>query len=194
MESSTGRRMVLTRTVELSILSGISYILMYLSFPILPMVPFMKIDFSDMPILIGTVVFGPVAGITIAALKSLLYWVVTGVSIPNLIGIVASFTSSVTLIYAYYGVNRFFHSKSKLMKGIVTIIAMALLITIVMSLLNWSFVLPMYMNLIGMKLGMSVTKMVLIGVVPFNIIKGIIVGSVFLLIKDKLLPAFRRRQ
>lgn len=66
----------------------------------------MKIDFSDMPILIGTVLFGPVGGMTIAGLKSILYWVTTGASVPGLIGVGSSFISSLVLIWAFYLANR----------------------------------------------------------------------------------------
>ena len=41
---------------------------------------------------------------------------------------------------------------------------------------------PLYMNLLGMKLGMPLAKMVLYGVVPFNLIEGAIVGGIFALV------------
>lgn len=62
MEHSSNKQVMTTRLVELSVLAGCSYILMFFSFPIIPIVPFMKIDFADMPILIGAVLFGPVSG------------------------------------------------------------------------------------------------------------------------------------
>nr|WP_243685849.1 ECF transporter S component [Lentilactobacillus rapi] len=107
MENSGNNRQVLTtRLVEMSVLAGCSYVLMFISFPIIPIVPYMKIDFSDMPILIGTVLFGPVGGMTIAGLKSILYWVTTGASVPGLIGVGSSFISSLVLIWAFYLANR----------------------------------------------------------------------------------------
>ncbi|WP_262350625.1 ECF transporter S component [Lactiplantibacillus plantarum] len=40
----------LHRLVGIALLGAISYILMLLEFPILPVAPWMKIDFSDIPI------------------------------------------------------------------------------------------------------------------------------------------------
>ncbi|KZU60178.1 ECF transporter S component [Lactiplantibacillus plantarum] len=48
----------LHRLVGIALLGAIAYILMLLEFPILPVAPWMKIDFSDIPILIGLFLFG----------------------------------------------------------------------------------------------------------------------------------------
>ena len=77
MENSNHKQVLTTRLVEMSILAGCSYVLMFLSVPIIPIVPYMKLDLSDMPILIGTGIFGPVGGMTIAGLKARLEWVTT---------------------------------------------------------------------------------------------------------------------
>lgn len=45
---------------------------------------------------------------------------------------------------------------------------------------------PLYMNLLGMKLGMPLSTMVLFGVVPFNLIKGAVIGSLFALVYCRL--------
>ncbi|AQW22100.1 ECF transporter S component [Lentilactobacillus curieae] len=192
MERSSKNRFVLTRTVQLSVLSAVSYVLMFISFPIIMFVPWMKVDFSDIPILLATVVFGPLAGLTVAGLKALLYWVTTGVSIPNFIGIFASFVSSGTLILGYELASKLFRNRNKWVKGFAIVAFMTIAITVVMTALNWAFVLPMYMQLIGFKLSMPLNEIVLYGVAPFNIIKGIIVAAAFLLVKGSLLPAFKR--
>ncbi len=176
----------------MSVLAGCSYVLMFLSFPIIPIVPYMKIDFSDMPILIGTVLFGATGGITIAGLKSLLYWLtVSGASIPGLIGVGSSFLSSVTLILAFYWGSRWLASLKPMVKSFLVIGFMAVSLTIVMSFSNWSAVIPLYMNVIGMKIGMPLSSLILYGVVPFNLIKGIVVGGLFYLIKNSVLPRLR---
>lgn len=48
----------LHRLVGIALLGAIAYILMLVEFPILPIAPWMKIDFSDIPILIGLFLFG----------------------------------------------------------------------------------------------------------------------------------------
>lgn len=193
MEHSSNKQVMTTRLVELSVLAGCSYILMFFSFPIIPIVPFMKIDFADMPILIGAVLFGTVSGITIAGLKSLLYWVTTGASIPGFIGVGSSLLSSITLILAFYWGNRWFASAKKYAKISLVIGLMAVSLAIIMSLSNWIAVIPLYINLIGFKLSLPLSSIILYGVVPFNLIKGVIVGGLFYGIKDKILPRLKLR-
>lgn len=192
MENSGNNRQVLTtRLVEMSVLAGCSYVLMFISFPIIPIVPYMKIDFSDMPILIGTVLFGPVGGMTIAGLKSILYWVTTGASVPGLIGVGSSFISSLVLIWAFYLANRVLSGMKGFKKALLVITTMAVSLAIIMSALNWSAVIPLYMSVIGLKLSLPLTTIIMAGVVPFNLIKGVVVGGLFYAIKDKFLPRLK---
>lgn len=58
----------LHRLVGIALLGAIAYILMLLEFPILPVAPWMKIDFSDIPILIGLFLF--VSGARLSSLSS----------------------------------------------------------------------------------------------------------------------------
>ncbi|GHP12750.1 riboflavin transporter [Lentilactobacillus fungorum] len=189
--SGRNHQLITTRLVEMSVLAGCSYVLMFFSFPIIPIVPYMKIDFSDMPILIGAVLFGPVGGMTIAGLKSILYWVTTGASIPGLIGVGSSFISSVVLIWAFYLVNQVASKLGGVKKVILVIATMAISLAIVMSALNWAAVIPLYMNVIGLKLSLPLATVIMAGVVPFNLIKGIVVGGLFYAIKGKFLPRLR---
>ena len=56
-----------------AMLSAVAFILQYLEFP-LPFMPgFIKLDFSDMPALLGTFALGPVCGIMIVLLKNVLH-------------------------------------------------------------------------------------------------------------------------
>jgi riboflavin transporter FmnP len=189
--SGRNHQLITTRLVEMSVLAGCSYVLMFFSFPIIPIVPYMKIDFSDMPILIGAVLFGPVGGMTIAGLKSILYWVTTGASIPGLIGVGSSFISSVVLIWAFYLVNQVASKLGGVKKVILVIATMAISLAIVMSALNWAAVIPLYMKVIGLKLSLPLATIIMAGVVPFNLIKGIVVGGLFYAIKGKFLPRLR---
>ncbi len=60
--------------------SAIAMILHVIDFP-LPFAPsFYKLDFSELPVLVGTFAFGPVAGVTIEAIKILLKLLIKGTS------------------------------------------------------------------------------------------------------------------
>ncbi len=51
------------RFIKLSLLSAIAVILMYIDFPVIPIFPWLKIDLSDVPALMGAFAFGPLAGV-----------------------------------------------------------------------------------------------------------------------------------
>ncbi|GAA3613660.1 ECF transporter S component [Secundilactobacillus similis] len=181
------------QVVIMSLFAGISFLLMFVAFPILPFVSYMKVDFSDIPILLGMIMFGPVGGILIAAIKGLLYWLLTGVDIANFIGVAASFIASVSFLLPIYAVLKRMSNRRLVTRLIWSVVAGTISLTVVLALLNWLVLIPLYMTVLGMKITMPLSQMVLLGVVPFNLIKGILVGIVFVLIADRM-QHFLRQQ
>ena len=63
---------------------------------------------------------------------------------------------------------------------------------------NYFVITPLYLMFLGLNanqmLGMPLTNYVLIGIVPFNLIKGFIVSAAFLVLHAKLLPWLSRKQ
>ncbi len=53
----------------------------------------MKLDFSDIPILLAFFILGPLGGLQVAFLRSLLYFMISGPSLPQLIGVSLSFVA-----------------------------------------------------------------------------------------------------
>ncbi|KRM93804.1 hypothetical protein FC56_GL000523 [Lentilactobacillus senioris DSM 24302 = JCM 17472] len=180
--------------VRLAVLAGSSYVLMFFAFPVIPLVSYMKIDFSDMPVLIATVITGPLGGIIVAGVKSLLYWITTGASIPNLIGVGSSFVSSIVIVEAFYYSEKYLHKFNRPARITLTILNMAVALAVVMGILNWLVVTPLYMNLLGLKLSIPVTQLVLVAVIPFNLIKGILVGLVFIFVRQRVLPRLKIKE
>lgn len=174
------------QVVIMSLFAGISFLLMFISFPILPFVSYLKVDFSDIPILLGMIMFGPAGGILIAAIKSLLYWLLTGVDVANLIGIVASFISSMSLLLPIAAVLKHTQGKKLWTRLIWSILAGTISLSVVMGLLNYFILTPLYISVLGMKITMPLAKLVLFGVVPFNLIKGVLVGVVFAIVVDRM--------
>ncbi|CAM2815000.1 ECF transporter S component [Dellaglioa algida] len=168
------------RVVITAFLAAISYVLMFLSFPVIPLIPYLKIDFSDLPILIGFFILGPLGGVMVAIVRSLLYLVSTGTDIASLIGVGTNFLASMAVSFpAYYILKGGSGIKPTIWKSILTILTSTLVLTVLLSIANYFVILPVYLNVIGMDIGMSVSKYVVIGVIPFNIIKGILVVGVF---------------
>lgn len=75
----TGNRSKLRTMVQIAMLSAVSAVLMMFEFPI-PFLapPFIKMDFSEIPVLVGTFAMGPLAGVVIELLKNILHFVTYG--------------------------------------------------------------------------------------------------------------------
>lgn len=171
----------LHRLVGIALLGAIAYILMLLEFPILPVAPWMKIDFSDIPILIGLFLFGVGGAFVITIIKLLLHSAMMGFAIYDLIGSFASFLGTAVLILAFALVLRYYSGQSQ-----VAIVVATIGLVVIESLANLTFVLPFYLQVMGMKLSMSLNTVVLVAVIPFNLIKGLLVGNVFWLVYQRL--------
>jgi len=69
------QRTYIDRMVKLGMLTALSIILVYaIHFPIFPTAAYLEYDMADVPILIGTFIYGPWWGLGLAAVVSLLQW------------------------------------------------------------------------------------------------------------------------
>ncbi len=171
------------KVVLLSMLASIAFVLMFFVIP-MPFLSFLKLDFSDIPILVGTFMYGMGGGVVVAFVRSLLHFIITGGDLVNLIGDTASFFASLAFVLPIY----LFYKKEKNVKGLLKgAIAGTLSLTVVMSLANYFVLTPIYIKVLGFDYGMPIQKMVLFGILPFNLIKGVSVSVVFMLVQGKLL-------
>ena len=88
--------------VGVAMLGAISFIVMFFEFPIILAFPFLKIDFSDVIVLLGTFIYGPIGGIGVAVIRSLLHFIMTGASLPSLVGDFAGVTASIFYLLPFY--------------------------------------------------------------------------------------------
>ena len=159
-------------------LAGISYILRFIAFPVIPLVPYLKIEFADVPVLLGFFALGIGGGIGINLIRSLLFFVVSGVSLPNLIDVSTEFVSTLAIclpVYLLLKAKDDPRVKDYLLAGLVG----TLTLTVIMALGNMTVIMPAYVASLGMKLSLPISKMVLFGVIPFNLINGPLVIAVF---------------
>ena len=69
------QRTYIDRMVKLGMLTALSIILVYaIHFPIFPAAAFLEYDMADVPILIGTFLYGPWWGLGLTAVVSVLQW------------------------------------------------------------------------------------------------------------------------
>lgn len=155
------------RLIKISLLSALALLLMYLDFPIIPAFPWLKIDLSDVPALLGAFGFGPLVGVVIELIKNILYFFTKGSSFA---GVLANFLFGAALVLPAGIIYRIKKSKVGAVVGMI-------IGTIVMEIAgifgNVYILLPLY----GMHMNAEqLMKYVLTGIVPFNIIKALLVN------------------
>ncbi|WP_284141493.1 MULTISPECIES: ECF transporter S component [unclassified Virgibacillus] len=166
----------LVRLIILALLGAISLLLFFLNFPLPFLPPYLKIDFSEVPALLAALIFSPLAGIAVEAIKNVLYLTIGG---GEPVGVAANFLAGIMFILP---VSLVYH-KYKGVKSIVSgLITGTIVMAVGMSVLNYLVVLPVYAWFMGMeemKIESVKRLAVLYGILPFNLIKGIIVGMLF---------------
>ena len=174
------------KMIGIALLASLAFVISYFSFPILPLVTFLKIDFSDLPILAGTLFYGPVSGILIAFIRSFLHYLMTGGELGFPIGDGAAFIASVALLIPiYYAlINK---PNKKRRNHVIASVLGTLSLTTALTLLNWVILVPAYSYVLNFDVGPMRTYL-LLGVIPFNLIKGLIVCSVFFSVFPKIQP------
>ncbi len=177
---------------QIAMLTAVAEILMLFEIP-LPFAPsFYEIDLSEVPVLIGCFAMGPVAGVVIEALKILLNFLINGTMTAG-IGEVANFAIGCAMVLP----AALIYQRRKCRKNaLIGMTVGTVVMTAVGGLLNAFVLLPVYAAAFGgmdaiIRMGTAVNgsitgleSFVLFAVVPFNLLKGIVVSAAaFLLYK-----------
>jgi riboflavin transporter FmnP len=184
----------------IGVFAAIAMILHLFDFPV-PFAPsFYKLDFSEIPALIGAFAFGPVAGVMIEFCKVLLKLLVKGTT-TAFVGDLANFVVGCSFILPASII--YFFKKTKASAIIASIVG-TLTMTVFGTTFNAIYLLPAFSKLYGMPLdaiiGMgtainssinSVTTLVVFAVAPLNLIKGGSVSLVTILVYKKLSPILK---
>lgn len=172
------QKLKLRSFVTIAMLSSISFILMLLNFP-LPWFPvFLQIDFSDVPALIAAITMGPMAGILVELFKNILDWIFSGTPTGVPVGHMANFATGILFILPVY----YIYKKHPSLKGLVIgLIVGTITMSVGMSLLNYVAFLPMYTYFLGWGT-FDMKDTIVLGILPFNIIKGIMLMIVAVLL------------
>lgn len=168
----------LNKFIKISLLSAIAVMLMYFDFPI-PFLPFpwLKIDLSDIPALMGGFAFGPVAGVLIELLKNLLILIVKGTG-TGFVGEMANFIIGASLVFPAAWI---YHKNKSKKTAFLGMLVGSLSMQVIGIIANVYFLLPAY----GMKMAPNeIVNYVTAGLLPFNGVKAIMVcGITYVLYK-----------
>ena len=180
-------------------LTAVAAVLQFLEFSI-PLVPsFIKLDFSDLPALLGTFSLGPVYGVAIQLVKNLLH-LPFGSSAG--VGELSNFILGAVFVFVAGAIYK--HSKSR-KSALVGSVAGAAAMALISIITNYFIVYPAYVVLYQMPLeaivGMyqailpaadSLWKCLLIFNVPFTFCKGMLDVALCFLIYKPLSPLLHK--
>ena len=184
---------------KVAMLSVIGFVLMYFQLPLTFVAPpFMKLDISDLPVLMGAFTMGPVYGIIIAGLKNLMHIIFKGTMTAG-VGELSNFIISSTFAL----VSSYIYRKHRTYKGAVLSMTVGVVaMTILAMAANYFVVFPLYGKVMPMDaiiaMGSAITPkitglftMMIYSVLPFNLIKGFTTSAVMMLVYKKISPLFK---
>lgn len=196
------RKIFSTRMIAMvGMLAAISTALYLFDFP-LPFLapPFYKVDFSELPVMIGGFAFGPVAGVLIEFVKVLLKILLKG-SDTAFVGDLANFMVGCSLLLPASAIYEFKKTKKGAAAGCIT---GALVMTVFGTLFNAWYLIPKFAELYGMPLeviiGMGtkvnsavkdIYSFVCLTVAPLNLLKATVITLITMFIYKPLSPIIK---
>lgn len=201
-KSGVKRKLLSTRMIAMvGMFSAIAAVLHILDFP-LPFAPdFYKVDFSELPVMIGTFAFGPVAGVLIEFCKILLKLMIKGTS-TAFVGDLANFVIGCSLLLPASAVYEFVKSKKGAVAGCIT---GTLCMTVFGSMFNGIYLIPKFVVMYGMpsvdtiiemgnKINGAITNLptfVCFAVAPLNLLKAGVISLITMVIYKPLSPIIK---
>lgn len=186
--------------VSIGMLSALSAVLMIFAFPLPFALPFYKVDISDLPALIGAFAINPIAGVIIVLLKNILHLLIQG-STTFTVGELANFLSGALLVFP---ASYLYHRKKSKKSVLIGLIVATVIMSLASCFINYFITLPAYINV---ALGQNMSDYVdmasqinglvhnmftylAFSVLPFNLVKCVIVSILTLLLYPRVKPIF----
>ncbi|MDF2874174.1 MAG: ribU [Sporomusa sp.] len=185
----------LAYTTRIAILASAAAILMVLELPVIFMPGFLKLDFSEIPAIIGAFALGPLAGCLIVLLKNLIHLSSTQTAG---IGEMANFLVGTSLVVPAAFVYK---CKKNRTGAVIALIAGTVSMTLAAAALNYWVLIPLYqvalhlppeaivnMGRVANPLIIDLKTFIVFAIVPFNLFKGILVSAITMLVYKKVSP------
>lgn len=182
------------------LMSALATILMMIEIPLFFAPTFYKLDFSEIPVMIGTFTLGPVAGVIIELVKVLLKLVFKGTT-TAFVGDLANFIIGCSMVVP---ASIIYYRKKTKKNAILGMCVGTGIMSVFGSLFNGIYLLPKFSQIYGLPLDTiiamgtevnghinSVTTLVIFAVLPFNILKGIIVTVITMLLYKRISPLLK---
>ena len=185
----------LTRIAVLTALASILFLIE------IPVVAFYKLDLSNLPVLLGAFSMGPVPGLIILLLKSLIGMLHSS---SMYVGELADFIMGAAFVLPAALIYRRHKTRNTALIGM----AVGTVVMIVVAVLvNWKIMIPFYMTAYGMPMeavvGMATKavpfvdtewKLLLCVTAPFNLLKGVVLSALTFVLYKHLSPLLHVRR
>ncbi len=176
-----------TRMAYLAVFTAIAYVLYmpFLEFPIIPAVPFLKVDFSNSFVMIAGFALGPVAGVVVGILKEILH----ALTFSQTVGV--GEIANVLIMLPYVLIPSVIYRKRKGIKTVLITLAIGCLCQVIWSipvnyLLTFPFFLIAYAGAPDWATGMDFYLSVWYWAVLFNFVKTVLITAAVLLLYKPL--------
>ena len=183
-----------TKLAVTAMLAAMSAALMFFEFPLAFIAPeFYKLDFSEIPVLVGTFSMGPLAGVAIEFIKILVKLLIKGTT-TGCVGELGNFLIGCSFVLPAGLIYKFKKNRKAAIAGMT---AGTLFMAVVGILLNTFVLVPMYSAFMPMeeiiKMGQAIIPAIestftfcLFCVGPFNLVKGVIISIIVFFIYKPL--------
>lgn len=176
-------------------------VLMLVEIPLFFAPGFYKLDLSEMPILICTFYLGPVAGVAAELVKVLVKLLLKGTT-TAFVGDFANFAVGCSFVLP---ASVIYHARPGRRTALVGMAAGTLVMTVFGSLFNAVYLLPKFAELYGIPMETIVSMgtavngsitdaatLVLFAVVPFNLLKGVVVSALTFVLYKRISPILHK--
>ena len=176
LKKERSRRAGTVELAKMGMLAAISLILVNIHFPIFPPIAFMEYDPADIPILIGTFAFGPIAGLLITLVTSFIQGVTVSAA-AGAYGIIMHILATGTYVIFAGGI---YHGMKSKKGAIIALVVGTIAMTIMMVGANY-IITPIFMNvpkdaitaLLPFIIGFNLIKAGANGIITFFVYKRV---------------------
>lgn len=184
--------------VKIAMLAAVSFVLMLLSFPLAAFFPpFLKLDLSDLPAVLGGFALGPIAGIFIEMIKNILNILIKGTDTGG-VGELSNFIVGCCFVVP---ASLIYMRRKTRKNAVLGLLAGTVAMTIGACFSNYYIILPLYQQFMPLEQIVAsspfaavkdIKTFILFAIVPFNLFKSMVISLAALLIYKKLSPILHR--
>ena len=180
---------------KIGVLSAVATVLMFFEIPLWFAPSFYKLDFSEIPILIGSFALGPVAGVLMELIKNVLNLIIEGTT-TAFVGEFANFVTGCAFVLPAAIIYK--HHKS-LKTALLGLGIGALTLVCVGALINYFVLIPAFSEMyklplekivgMGTAVNSSITDLktlIIFAVMPFNLFKAVVCSLLTLVLYKRI--------